>query len=66
MADQKPLTKAEASKLIKRTVAVVKDGKTTGDTKDVAVKTVEVLSFKEYPDHVVVVTNDGQKLKGDK
>jgi hypothetical protein len=32
----------------------------------VAVTAAEVLSFKGYDEHVVVVTNDGRKLTGAK
>lgn len=59
-ADSK-LTAAEAAKRVKRTVQVTgEDGKVT--TKEVAVKAAEVLSFKDYGTHVVVVTEDGQKF----
>lgn len=64
---QKELTAVQAAKLVKREVpALDKDGKPTGKMKAVAVKTEEVFSFREYDDHVVVVTTDGQKLRGDK
>lgn len=71
MAEQAPtpkkLTAAEAAKLVRRPVteAVVdKDGKPTGETKtkQLPVKTEEVLDFKDHGTHVVVVTTDGQKL----
>lgn len=55
------LTAAEAAKRVKRTVQVADDdGKLT--TKDVAIKAAEVLAFKDYGTHVVVVTVDGQKF----
>lgn len=55
------LTAVDAAKRVKRTVAVTDDdGKVTA--KDVAVKPAEVLSFKDYGTHVVVVTVDGQKF----
>ena len=55
------LTAAEAAKRVKRTVQVADDdGKLT--TKDVAIKAAEVLAFKDYGTHVVVVTTDGQKF----
>ncbi|MEW8494244.1 MAG: hypothetical protein AB2604_10600 [Candidatus Thiodiazotropha taylori] len=63
--NQAEMTKAQAAKLVKRTVPVLDKGKATGKFKSVAVKTDEVLDFKVYSDHVVVVTTDGQKLKGD-
>ena len=66
------LTKAEAAKLVKRSVPKVVDGKLVLDKHDkpvmkqVPVKEDEVLDFKEYVNHVVVVTKDGQKLTGAK
>lgn len=63
------LTFAEAAKRVQRTVVELVDGK--GDDakaakvpreKRVAVKAEEVLAFKDYGTHVVVVTKDGQKL----
>ncbi len=63
------LTFAEAAKLVQRKVVELVDGK--GDDakaakvpreKRVAVKAEEVLAFKDYGTHVVVVTKDGQKL----
>lgn len=64
---QKELTAVQAAKLVKREVpALDKDGKPTEKMKAVAVKTEEVFSFREYDDHVVVVTTDGQKFRGDK
>ena len=65
----KELTFAEAAKRVQRKVVELVDGK--GDDaksakvpreKRVAVKAEEVLSFKDYGTHVVVVTKDGQKL----
>ncbi len=62
---EKELTKAEAAKLAKRTITKTgKDGKT--ETQEVPVKDSEVLSFKDYGDHVVVVTVDGKKFTGRK
>ncbi|MFZ5530301.1 MAG: hypothetical protein ACOY4U_04525 [Pseudomonadota bacterium] len=60
------LTKEQAAKLVKRVVPIIKDGKPSGETKEVSVKADEVLSFKEFDDRVVVVTVDGQKLTGAK
>lgn len=55
------LTAADAAKRVKRTVQVAdEDGKVS--TKDVAIKASEVLAFKDYGTHVVVVTTDGQKF----
>lgn len=68
-AETKRMTAAEAAKRVKRTVIEMVDGK--GDDgkpakiprpKKVAVDTSEVLSFRDYGTHVVVVTKDGQKL----
>ena len=65
----KELTFAEAAKRVQRKVVELVDGK--GDDakaakvpreKRVAVKAEEVLAFKDYGTHVVVVTNNGQKL----
>ena len=57
----KELTAAEAARRVKRVVATAdKEGKATA--RDVAVKADEVLSFRDYGTHVVVVTIDGQKL----
>lgn len=61
------LTAADAAKLVKRTVIVPAE-KAGGEptTKDVAIKESEVLAFKDFGDHVGVVTTDGQKFIGDK
>ena len=63
------LTAAEAAKRVKRTATEVVDGKDGGGkparvarTKEVPVQAAEVLSFRDYGTHVVVVTRDGQKL----
>ncbi len=59
------MTAAQAAKLVKRTtVSEDKNGKRRTSTKAIAAK--EVLSFKDYGDHVMVVTVDGQKFRGDK
>lgn len=64
--EPKALTAADVAKLVKREITTYgKDGKPNG-TKEVAVTAAEVLSFKEYDEHVVVVTNDGRKLTGAK
>jgi len=61
------MTAADAAKLVCRVApALNKEGKPTGETKQIAVKASEVLSFCDYGDRVVVVTNDGQKLTGEK
>ncbi|MGH6624155.1 MAG: hypothetical protein ACREBN_09295 [Burkholderiaceae bacterium] len=59
-SDAAKLTKADAAKRVKRIVVTVKDGEEV--RKSVAVGADEVLSFKDYGSHVVVVTTDGQKL----
>ena len=57
----KELTAAAAAKMVRRPVQVkAKDG--TVSTEMVAVKADEVLAFKDYGTHVVVVTVDGQKF----
>lgn len=65
----KQLTAAEAAKRVKRTVTEVVDGKDEAGNpvkvaraKEVPVQASEVLSFRDYGTHVVVVTRDGQKL----
>lgn len=62
-SDKKPLTAAEAAKAVRRPVTETVDGKVR--TKFVAVKADEVLSFRDYGTHVVVVTRDGQKFSSD-
>lgn len=65
--ETKEMTAADAAKLVSRVAPVLnKEGKPSGETKQIAVKASEVLSFRDYGDRVVVVTNDGQKLTGDK
>ncbi len=61
------MTAAEAAKQVKRTVTTVikpaKDGQPAEvKTEKVAVKADEVLAFKDYGTHVMVVTKDGQKF----
>lgn len=61
----KEMTVEQAAKLAKRTVLETvegKDGEKKQVTKKVSVSAAEVLSFKDYGGHVVVVTKDGQKL----
>ena len=65
----KPLTAAEAAKRVKRTVIEMVDGKDEASKaikvpreKKVAVEATEVIAFKDYGTHVVVVTKDGQKF----
>ncbi len=68
-AKSRELTSAEAAKLVQRKVVELVDGKGEDGKptkvrreKRVAVKADEVLAFKDYGTHVVVVTKDGQKL----
>ena len=58
------MTAAAAAKLVKRTVQeTVGDGdKKKLVTKKVTVAANEVLAFRDYDTHVMVVTTDGQKL----
>lgn len=63
------LTAADAAKRVKRTVTEWVDGEDkagkpvkTARTREVAVQAADVLSFRDYGTHVVVVTTDGQKL----
>jgi hypothetical protein len=61
----KELTAAEAAKRVKRSVTTTvkdEDGNEKTVTKQVAVGAAEVLSFRDYGTHLVVVTRDGQKL----
>ena len=59
------LTKAQAAALVKRLVQKLNKDDKPRPVSD-PVKESEVLSFRDYGDHVVVVTTDGQKLRGDK
>lgn len=63
------MTAAQAAKQVKRPVRVLADGKAADGrptkietTELVKVSTDEVLGFKDYGTHVVVVTTDGQKF----
>ena len=57
----KSMTKAAAAKAVRRPVVKTeKDGSQT--TTFVAVKEDEVLAFRDYGTHVVVITVDGQKF----
>lgn len=61
----KPLTAADAAKAVKRPVAKFTkddDGKVIASTTLVPVKADEVLAFRDYGTHIVVVTKDGQKF----
>lgn len=58
------LTAADAAKLVQRTVLEPVNGKGKFREKRVPVAAEEVLSFKDYGTHVVVVTRDGQKFTG--
>lgn len=57
--ESKELTAAQAVKLVSRP-AVEPDG------KPIPIKTAEVLSFRDYGSHVVVVTVDGQKFSAER
>lgn len=66
------LTKGDAAKLVRRTVAKMENGKPVlgKDGNPVAVESTvaesEVHAFADYGDHVVVVTTSGEKLRGEK
>ncbi len=67
------MTAADAAKLVEREVPVLdKHGKVVLDSdgkaniKRLPVKAEEVLAFSDKGDHVIVVTKDGRKLRGDK
>lgn len=57
---KKELTKADVAKLVKRVTFVEEKGATKRIVSPI--KPDEVLEFKDYGDHVVVVTVDGQKF----
>lgn len=64
-ADTKQMTAADAAKRVKRAVIELVDGKEGAKVprpKKVSVEASEVLAFRDYGKHVVVVTKDGQKL----
>ncbi|WP_448252914.1 hypothetical protein [Ottowia oryzae] len=68
-SQSKELTAADAAKRVKRTVTELVDGKgedgaptKVARSKEVAVAAAEVLAFRDYGTHVVVVTKDGRKL----
>lgn len=67
------MTAADAAALVHRMVAkrdakgqVVLDKDNNPVGVEQAVEPEDVMSFADYGDHVVVVTTDGQKLRGDK
>lgn len=59
------LSAAQAAALVERTLPTMRGGHTDA-SKTVPVTADEVLDFTDYGDHVVVVTQDGKKLRGDK
>jgi hypothetical protein len=73
---KKEMTAAEAARLVKRKLPerkpVMKGGEQARDkdgalvfeetTRTVSIAASEVLSFKDYGSHVVVVTRDGKKF----
>lgn len=63
--EKEAMTAAQAAKRVKRPVQVTEKGRDGEDkivTKLVPVEASEVLAFKDYTTHVVVVTKDGQKF----
>lgn len=67
-----PLTAAAAAKRVQRTITEYVNGKDEAGQparmarqKQVPVEASEVLSYRDYGTHVVVVTIDGQKLVGE-
>ena len=61
------MTLADALKITRRRVPVLdKSGKPTGRYKEAKIPEADVLSWREYPTHVHVVTVDGQRFRGDK
>jgi len=65
---KKEMTAAEAAKLVVREVPVLdkETGQPTGKTRQVPVKPSDVFAYRDYGDHVVVVTKDGHKFRGEK
>lgn len=60
------LTAADAAKLVFREVPKFdKEGNPAGTTQK-SIGADEVFAWKDYGDHVVVVTVDGQKFSGEK
>ncbi|WP_434148145.1 hypothetical protein ACR2R6_12920 [Methylocaldum gracile subsp. desertum] len=61
------MTASQAAALVFREVPELDDeGKPTGKTAKKSVRPDEVFAFRDYGTHVVVVTIDGRKLRGDK
>lgn len=56
----KELTAADVVKVVKRRTLIEDKGASRVETSPL--KANEVLSFKDYGTHIVVVTNDGQKF----
>jgi hypothetical protein len=66
---KKEMTAAEAAKQVRRPMTSYVDGKDKGGNptkvakvSHVPVEAKEVLSFRDYGSHVVVVTKDGKKF----
>lgn len=57
--DPKEMTAAQAAKLVFRPAA-------EPDGKPIPIKAAEVFAFRDYGDHVVVVTVDGQKFAAER
>ena len=68
---EKEMTAEDAAKFVTRMAPKMKDGKPVLDKdkqpvmEKKPVKAEEVMSFRDYGDHVVVVTTAGEKLRGD-
>ncbi len=61
------LTAADVAALVFReTPKLDASGNPTGKVDKKPIAADEVLAWRDYGDHVVVVTNDGQKFSGDK
>lgn len=66
-ASSNEITAADAARFVYREVPFLDEkNKPTGQNKQASVRAKEVLSFRDYGDYVVVVTTDGQKLRGEK
>ena len=61
------LTAADVAALVFReTQKLDASGNPTGKVDKKPISADEVLAWRDYGDHVVVVTTDGQKFSGDK
>lgn len=71
--DAKAMTKEQAAEIVKRQVPKFdkdsqpmkdKDGQPVLESRSIPLD--EIIGWKEYADHVIVVTSAGEKLRGEK